>query len=125
MKKLTILMFFAVFLYSCDKKETPKNVEPVIQKTAPEIEEIPQTKTETPKLIFTVQIAALKTQNDDLKNLESVRIYKENGFTKYCLGSFDTYKEAKQYNNQIQYKYKGAFVQAFKNNEPIEILEAL
>ena len=118
-------MFFAVLLYSCDKKETPKDVEPVIQKPAPEIEELPQSKTETPKLIFTVQIAALEAKNDALKNLGNVKIYQENGFTKYCLGIFDTYKEAKQYKNQIQSKYKEAFVQAFKNNEPIEILEAL
>ena len=53
------------------------------------------------------------------------KTYQENSLTKYRLGSFETYQEAKQFRLQVLNTYKGAFVQALKNNEPIHILEAL
>jgi hypothetical protein len=77
------------------------------------------------KLIFTVQISALKNASNTLANLESVNIFKEDNLLKYRFGNFLTYKEAREKRTRLLKYYKGAFVQALLNDTPISISEAL
>ncbi|TMM31904.1 SPOR domain-containing protein [Polaribacter aestuariivivens] len=125
MKNL-LLVFCCIIFLSCSKNE--KKEEAPIEKievkdsiTIPEKDEI----ITAPKLVFTVQIAALKNENEALANLNDVQVFQEDSFTKYRIGSFETYLEAQNFRNQIRKKYKGAFIQALKNNNPISIQEAL
>jgi len=108
-----------VLLFSCKDKE----VETPIENNVIEKEETPVVK--ELELIFTVQIAALKNKNSKLSNLENIKIYKENGFTKYRIGEFETYEEARNYSIQLRKNHSDAFVQALKNGYPIRITEAL
>jgi len=135
MKNLAIVLFLSICIFSCKNKEAEKEdkkfSEPEITTPIFEVEKEDMLKNEdsdnfkSDKLVFTVQIAALKNENEQLRNLNDVKTYQENYLTKYRLGSFETYKEAKKYRLQVLNTYKGAFVQALKNNEPIHITEAL
>lgn len=135
MKNLAIVLFLSICILSCKNKETEKEdkkfSEPEISTPVLEAEKDETLKSddseaiENDKIIFTVQIAALRKDNEELRNLNDVKTYQENSLTKYRLGSFETYQEAKQFRLQILNSYKGAFVQALKNNEPIHISEAL
>lgn len=125
MKYTYLLLCFFVF-FSC-KKEL-KNEDTILEKnvedelvTKPEKE----ITNEAQKIIFTVQIAALENQNNKLSNLPNVKIYQENGLTKYRLGVFDSYIDAREFRTKILSKYDDAFVQALKNEIPIHIQEAL
>lgn len=126
MKKTILLFSMALLLFSCDKKEDnkekPKPLEPVL---IDKVDTLETTKTELPKLVFTVQIAALKNSNEEFTEIEGVKTYQEDGLTKYRLGTFKTYKEAKVFRNNQRYKYKDAFIQALENDRPIEINKAL
>lgn len=126
MKNIAILFFFLVIVFSCakkgDKKEQPQVLEPILKDSIEQIDEI---KENISKLFFTVQIAALRKNNSKFENLENVTIYQENSLIKYRLGSFETYKEAREFRLKARKKYKGAFVQAIKNKEPIAITDAL
>lgn len=130
MKNISILFFLLVFVFSCGKKELKKeskeNKELVIEKPITKVDETKneEVKEVSSKLVFTVQIAALRNSNDRLASLPNVNLYQEDLLTKYRLGSFDTYKEAKMYRKQVIKNYKGAFVQALRNNKPITISEA-
>jgi hypothetical protein len=125
--KTNILILFCMVLFSCAKdqkkgssvKETPLKVIAVPNQT-PEGKEYKENK-----LIFTVQIAALKKTNETLINLENINIYEEGAFVKYRLGVHDTYKESRVQRTLLIKKYKGAFVQALLNDTPISITEAL
>lgn len=132
MKKYIILSIFSLMLICCGKKEVKKET---INEKAPfgvkshkeeankeEKELIPE---ETSKIIFTVQIAALKSQNLKLNDIEGIQVYEEENLIKYRLGQFNTYKEARVFRKSIYKNYKDAFVQALKNEEPINIREAL
>lgn len=118
-------------VFSCGKKEVEKETteskEQEIEKVVPKLEKIeePEIQEYVPELIFTVQIAALSKQNNNLYSIEGINTYDENGLTKFRLGDFETYKEARAFRLQILKKYKGAFIQALKNGEPISITEAL
>lgn len=136
MKHLPIIFMFFVMLFSCEKKEVKKEnkefKEPVIEvpTSKPDEEEAVMqveeaTKEKVSELIFTVQIAALKNQNQEFISIDGLKIYQENTLTKYRLGSFKTYQEARTFRLQILEDYNDAFVQALKNEEPISILEAL
>lgn len=120
--------YFLVFILviSCGKKEEKKDpievVEPKIEET---INEPINVVEEVPELIFTVQIAALRNENEILSNIAYIKIYKESGLTKYRLGEFKTYKEARYTRTSLLNKYPDAFVQALKNGEPIHIKAAL
>jgi len=135
MKNLAIVLFLSICLFSCKNKEVEKEdekiSEPEITSPVFEVEKDDMLKNadsenvKNDNVVFTVQIAALKNENEQLMNLNAVKTYQENSLTKYRLGSFETYQEAKQFRLQVLNTYKGAFVQALKNNEPIHILEAL
>ncbi|UAM99315.1 SPOR domain-containing protein [Polaribacter litorisediminis] len=127
MKNITTLLLFLVLVFSCTKKETkPENkefLEPVVKDTILQVDD--ENPEEISSLIFTVQIAALRKDNEPLSNISDVSLYQEDSLTKYRLGTFETYKEARAYRLKILNTYKGAFVQALKNNAPISITEAL
>jgi hypothetical protein len=125
--KTNFLILFCIILFSCAKdqkkenivKETPLKVTLVPNQDPEEVEE------KENKLIFTVQIAALKKANETLTNLENINIFKEGILVKYRIGAFDTYKESRVERAMLIKKYKGAFVQALLNDTPISITEAL
>lgn len=122
-----LILVFSLFI-SCGKKEIKKEIPEVVIAT-PTVEEVIKTPEkeaiEAPKVVFTVQIAALKKENSTLRNLDVVHVFKEDSFTKYRLGEFSTYKEARKYRRSLLHKYPDAFVQALKNGTPIAIQEAL
>lgn len=132
MKNLAIVLFLSLCIFSCKNKEAekedkkfsePEITTPIVEVEKDEVKE--NDVSDNAKIIFTVQIAALKNENEQLRNLNGVNTYQEDSLTKYRLGSFETYKEAKKYRLQVLHIYKDAFVQALKNNEPIHISEAL
>lgn len=126
MKNIATLLFFLLIISSCVKKEVKKEqqkvTEPILKDS---IEQINEPEKNLLKLFFTVQIAALKKKNDKFAAIENILIYQENSLTKYRLGSFETYQEAREYRLKVKKMYKGAFVQAIKNEEPIAITQAL
>lgn len=127
MKKIIALFSITILIFSCGKKEEKKETDPILNTiTKDSVSDVPVTNkvVENP-LVFTVQIAALKKVNAQLANLEGVQLFVEDGLTKYRLGNFNTYSEARNYRNQLRNTYKGAFVQALKNDKPIPITEAL
>lgn len=82
-----------------------------------------------PELIYRVQIVACK---NEVGNKELHRIYKgkkliahqfTNGFNKYAIGSFKTYREAAAFRDSC--RIKGAFIVLFKNGEPLKIKRAV
>ena len=113
---------------SCGKKEVTKEsvqdevpiVKELIEETVndTEIEEVS-------KIIFSVQIAALKNENTDYHYIENIHTFYEGNLIKYRLGQFATYEEVRAYRASILTKYPGAFVQALENGEPINIQKAL
>ena len=124
MKKALYLLFISVFMLSCGAKESKtktipeKKVEEVI---APIVtESVPE-----PMLVFTVQVGANKKESAEYASLEDVQIFKENGFFKYRLGSFESYKEARVLRKKIIKHYPDAFIQAVIGKESISIQEAL
>lgn len=117
-----------MFIFSCDKKEEKKETDTLlnnVKKDTITVAPIVTNKVIEDTLIFTVQIAALKKENTQLANLKGVQLFVEDGLTKYRMGSFNTYSEARKYRNQLRKTYKGAFVQALKNDAPISIQKAL
>jgi hypothetical protein len=121
--KTNFLILLCIVFFSCaknEKKEIPAKEAPL------EVTAVPaQTEEAEDKLIFTVQIAALKNANETLMNLENINIFKENALLKYRVGSFETYKESRVKRIQLIKNYKGAFVQALINDTPISITKAL
>tara|TARA_B110001469_G_scaffold36254_1_gene36240 strand:+ start:8167 stop:8559 length:393 start_codon:yes stop_codon:yes gene_type:complete len=124
MKKSWLLLIGLVFI-TCNNSEEQKVTSLKIIKTKDTTLIVKAEVIKKEILIFKVQIAALKQPNESFANLENLAIYQENGFTKYRLGSFETYKEARKYRNRILKTYKDAFVQALKNEVPVSILEAI
>jgi hypothetical protein len=121
--------FFAFFLImSCGKKEDTKGT--VQDETSIEKELIEETVNnieieEVPQIIFSVQIAALKNENAEYNRIENIHTFYEGNLVKYRLGQFATYEEVRAYRASILTRYSGAFVQALKNGEPINIQKAL
>ena len=131
MNKISILVLLLLFVFSCGKKEVKSDIQEI---KAPELEitvdkddkEIKlEEQEEISTLIFTVQIAALKNKDEDLENIDEIKVHYENDLIKYRLGDFETYQEAIEFRSQLLNEYNDAFIQALKNNKPIFILEAL
>ena len=111
MKNLAIVLFLSICLFSCKNKEVEKEdekiSEPEITSPVFEVEKDDMLKNadsenvKNDNVVFTVQIAALKNENEQLMNLNAVKTYQENSLTKYRLGSFETYQEAKQFRLQV------------------------
>lgn len=120
---LTILLSTFLFI-SCNKeKEQPKPATDTVPKDTIKEEVIPE---EVPDVyVFTVQIGAFKNTNKTLADITNVNIYREDNLYKYRLGAFDSYREARKYRSQLRRSYPDAFVQALKNDTPLNIIEAL
>ena len=131
MKKISILTLTLLLVFSCGKKDVKSGSEQIneseVEVLVNEADELtsPELEEEIPVLIFTVQIAALKNQSEDLEYIDGIKVYYENDLTKYRLGNFETYQEAREFRTQILNEYNDAFIQALKNEQPISILEAL
>ena len=131
MKKISILTLTLLLVFSCGKKDVKSGSEQIneseLEVSVNEADELtsPELEEEIPVLIFTVQIAALKNQSEDLEYIDGIKVYYENDLTKYRLGNFETYQEAREFRTQILNEYNDAFIQALKNEQPISILEAL
>jgi hypothetical protein len=122
MKNL-ILIFLGIAIFSCAK--TAKKKEILLKVFQEKEMVIPVAEAEKVRIVFTVQIAALEKVNNVLNNTENVHVFQENVLTKYRLGVFETYKEARIFRTQLIRTYKGAFVQALRDDVPIPIKEAL
>lgn len=125
MKKYQVFcLSIFIVLISCGEKEvkkvivTEKKVETI---TTPVLKEVNL----KPVLIFTVQIGAFKKRNLKFASIKNVQVSSENNMYKYRLGAFKTYKEAKIYLKKMRANYPGAFVQAVKDDNPINIQEAI
>jgi len=120
---------FAFFLImSCGKKEVTKEA---VQDQIPIVKELIEETVngieieEVPEIVFSVQIAALKNENAEYNRIENIHTFYEGNLIKYRLGQFATYEEVRAYRTSILTRYSGAFVQALKNGEPINIQKAL
>ena len=119
--KNIILLFFCIAIFSCTKTDEKKE----IPSESPKVEVLGTPVLIKDKLVFTVQIAALRTPNSKLASLANIYMYNEDDLLKYRFGSFKTYAEAKKYKIDLRIKHQGAFVQALLNESPITIKEAL
>jgi hypothetical protein len=119
--KNIILVFFCIAIFSCTKTDEKKE----IPNESPKVEVLGTPVLVKDKLVFTVQIAALRTPNAKLASLANIYIYNEDDLLKYRFGSFKTYAEAKIFRTDLKIKYQGVFVQAMLNDLPISITDAL
>lgn len=119
--KNIILVFFCIAIFSCTKTDEKKE----IPNESPKVEVLGTPLLVKDKLVFTVQIAALRTPNAKLASLANIYIYNEDDLLKYRFGSFKTYAEAKIFRTDLKIKYQGVFVQAMLNDLPISITDAL
>ena len=132
MRQIFIFLFTVAFMFSCDKdKSSPKNLDDTTKdsivtpvKAEPENKNNVEEEIEV-SIIFTVQVAALQNPNGNYKGLQNADVYKEGNFTKYRIGHFETYKEAKSFRRKVLKTYPGAFIQALENDKPIHISKAL
>lgn len=121
-----------------DKEPTTKTVQETatrIETLANNIPETPQENTVAPnddvneRPIFKVQILAsdikLNTKDKQLKNLEGVEIYQENGLYKYTVGASADYNEIYRLRKSIVEKFPEAFIIAFKNGQKTNVAEAI
>jgi hypothetical protein len=123
--KNILLFILGLFFISCTKNEKKKEIPSEKINVKDTIIAVENDVVEKDFLVFKVQIAALKKKNEKFTNLENITTYQENAFTKYRLGNFKTYQEARNYRNQLVDSYPGAFVQALRNDVPISITAAL
>lgn len=125
MKKESLLLVIVLFLFSVNvsfsqKKEEQSYLE-IITQSLPDIY-----KKSSENLYFTVQIGAFKKSNKTLQSLTNVNVYKNEGeLTRYRVGKFPSYKEAKEYKQIILSVCKDAFIVPIKSGERIHISEAL
>ena len=119
--KNIILVFFCIAIFSCTKTDEKKE----IPSESPKVEVLGTPVLVKDKLVFTLQIAALRTPNAKLASLANIYIYNEDDLLKYRFGSFKTYAEAKIFRTDLKIKYQGVFVQAMLNDLPISITDAL
>jgi hypothetical protein len=110
-------------LFSCTN--TDKKEEIPVKETQEKEVVVPAVEPEKDRVVFMVQVAALKKDNTTLNSIKNVQVFKENALFKYRLGTFETYKEARVFRTQLIRDYKGAFVQALVNDAPISIVEGL
>lgn len=128
MKNTCVLLLILTMLFSCGKKESKEEQTLEVVKDSVAIEKEAQEILEEdtlPSILFTVQVAALEKPNQALESLVDITTYKENGLTKYRLGNFETYKDAKDFKKMVKKSYPDAFIQALENDKPIHISKAL
>ena len=81
------------------------------------------------KPIFKIQILTsdkkLSTNNKQFKGLSPVSYYQEKGIYKYTYGESTDYNKVLRTKRQIETKFKGAFIIAFKNGEKVDVNQAI
>ena len=81
------------------------------------------------KPIFKIQILTsdkkLSANNKQFKGLSPVGYYQEKGIYKYTYGESTDYNKVLRTKRQIETKFKGAFIIAFKNGEKIDVNQAI
>ena len=81
------------------------------------------------KPIFKIQILTsdkkLSTNNKQFKGLSPVGYYQEKGIYKYTYGESTDYNKVLRTKRQIETKFKGAFIIAFKNGEKVDVNQAI
>ena len=126
MKNIYLVLIIALLLSCKKEKEEKKELDTTpVEFKKEQIIEQDETVAAKNEIIFTVQIAALRNENTTFSNIQNIKMYDENGLTKYRIGDFKTYQEAKKYRNQLQNTYPDAFIQALRDGVPIHITEAL
>ena len=76
-------------------------------------------------LFFSIQIGAFKNINESLEKVDNInRFIEEDNLTKYRIGEFLTYTEAKDFKKMILTVCKDAFIIVYKNGRRIHIAEA-
>lgn len=118
-----VLVSFLFLLISCGDKQEKKVEIPV--KKVEEPVKIVQEEAAEKSLIFSVQVGAFSKENQKFLAIDNVIISDENGLFIYRLGSFETYKEARTSRRKLRNIYHGAFVQAVKGGDRVDIKTAL
>ena len=81
------------------------------------------------KPIFKIQILTsdkkLSAKNKLFKGLSPVSYYQEKGIYKYTYGESTDYNKVLRTKRQIETKFKGAFIIAFKNGEKVDVNQAI
>ena len=81
------------------------------------------------KPIFKIQILTsdkkLSANNKQFKGLSPVSHYQEKGIYKYTYGESTDYNKVLRTKRQIETKFKGAFIIAFKNGEKVDVNQAI
>lgn len=54
-----------------------------------------------------------------------IDFYKEDNYYKYTYGATTDYNEAQRIRNEIKKDFEGAFIVAFRNNEKMELKQAI
>ena len=106
--------------------ETPKSSSKTKIKPSATPKKHPQ-KDEKP--IFKIQILTsdkkLSANNKQFKGLSPVSYYQEKGIYKYTYGESTDYNKVLRTKRQIETKFKGAFIIAFKNGEKVDVNQAI
>ncbi len=76
-------------------------------------------------LIYTVQVGAFKKRNSSLEKKEEITVVEGESLIKYRLGQFETYKDAKNFKNNILTSFPDAFIVPINKGSQIDIKEAL
>lgn len=78
---------------------------------------------------FRVQVAAanqpIPLDSDYFNGHENVREHNVSGQYKYTIGNFSSYQQVREFKQKIQKEFPGAFIVAFKHNQPIPVKKAL
>ena len=81
------------------------------------------------KPVFKIQILTsdkkLSAKNKLFKGLSPVNYYQEKGIYKYTYGESTDYNKVLRTKRQIETKFKGAFIIAFKNGEKVDVNQAI
>lgn len=107
------------------RKETP--AKEIAAKAADKTAEATAENGEAPvfKVQFTTSDRLLKEGNAAFKGLKNVEYYKEGKIYKYTCGSSTNYNEIYQKRKEIDKKFKGCFIVAFRNGEKMNVNEAI
>ena len=89
----------------------------------------PETKADEGKPVFKIQILTsdkkLPSKSKQFKGLSPVTFYQEKGMYKYTYGESTDYNKVLRTKRQINAKFKGAFIIAFKNGQKMDVNQAI
>jgi len=117
------------------KTEAPSTTEPAAEaanktSTSPGVKADPVWKSVDKGVRYHIQILSsaipLKSGDNQFKGIGKTIEYKQNGVYKYLVGTTDSYKEAKQMQEQMRDRgFKDAFIVAFENDKRIDLSKAI